>query len=303
VTDPAAGQRTTIFREGGLIAVFVITLVYVGVVFLAPGSPVQVALGFVELLFAPGYAIGAIAFIRKPLLPPAAEFSVSVGLSVVFNVLIGLLLELFGLGLAVVWLVIADTAVVWVGLVVKLVWEDAPGVVAVTGAIRRELRLPGIRPSYRKAVYALLVASLVAFAGVVYISIAQPSTSPSTSIAIYGPAGTTGSIPYNLTVGEVGLVVVSISDGYSGGPIVLVLTEVDLDESTNLTAVPWTMPLTLSPGTTSSLPLSLGYGGQTTQTVTFQFPQPDGYALTFSLQTTGGALLKGATVGVVVSTI
>jgi uncharacterized membrane protein len=302
VTDPPTGQRTTIFRESGLIVVFLITLVYDGVVFLAPGSAVQVPLGFVELLFAPGYALGAIAFIRKPLLPPAAEFSITVGLSVIFNVLVGLLLALFSLGLAVVWLVVADTAVVWIGLIVKVVWEEAPGVTGVSDAIRRELRLPGVRPSYRNAVYALLVASLVAFAGVVYLSTAQPSTAPSTSLAIYGPTGTTASLPKQLTVGEVGLVVLSISDGYSTGPIVLVVTAVDLNKTTSVTPVPWTLPLTLTPGATSSLPLGLGYGGQTSETVTFEFPQQDDYALTFTLEAAGGALLQEATLSLVVST-
>lgn len=306
--DPPAEAPSTIFLEGGLAIVFAITLAYAGVVFLAPGNPVQVPLGFVELLFAPGYALGAILFVRKPLLPPTAEASVSVGLSVMFNVLTGLVLVSFGLGLAVVWLAIADIAVVWVGLVVKVAWGRARGVTGVSQALSRELRLPGVGPAYRKAVYALLIASLLAFVGVVYLSVIQPPTAASTSLAIYGPSGTTSSVPKNLTTGEVGSVVLSIGDGYSGGPIVLVVNATFVGSSpSNLTPVPWALPLVISPQTTSSLPLSLSYAQQSTMTITFEFTQPSPsatqpYALTFSLQTSGGTVLQGVTLGVNVFT-
>jgi uncharacterized membrane protein len=298
VTEPTAGQRTTIFREGGLIVVFLITLVYVGVVLLTPGSPVQVPLGIVELLFAPGYALAAIMFVRRPLVPPAAEFSISVGLSVVFNVLVGLILALTGVGLAVIWLVIADTAVVWLGLIVKVVWRESPQATGVLAAVQRELRLPSVRPSYRKGVYALLMATLVAFGGIVYLSLAQPSAPTPTSLALYGPDGTGATIPHSLSIGEVGSVVVSIGDGYSNGPITLAVTAELVGNSTTVTAVRWTMPLILQPGNTSSLPLALSYGGQTTVNVTFEFLKPGDYALTFSLEVVGGTSLRTATLGV-----
>lgn len=302
MTDPPSGLRTTIFRDRGLIVVFLITMTYVGIVFLTPGSPVRIPLGVVELLFAPGYALGTILFLRRPLLPPLAEFSVAVGLSVVFNVLVGLLLSLFGLGLAVDWLVIADTVVVWAGVMVRVIGESEPGVTGVSGPIRRQFRLPGVRASYRMPVYTLLVASVVAFAGVVYVSVAQPPTPATTSLALYGPDGTASSLPANLSVGVVGLVVLTVADGSVNGPIVLTLTTTLLGSSTNLTTVPWTQPLNLTSGTTSSLPLTIGTGQQISLTLTFQFLQPGDYAVTFSLEGTGGALLQSAILGVMVGT-
>ena len=301
MVDPPSGHRTTIFRENGLIAVFAITLAYVAVVFLVPGSPVRVPLGLVELLFAPGYALGAILFVRRPLLPPAAEFSVSVGLSVVFNVLVGLLLATIGTGLAIVWLVAADTVVVWLGLVVMVVWGDAPGVTGVPAAIRRELRLPGVRPSYRKAAYALIVATLVAFGGVVYLGIAQPPTAASTYLALSGWGGTSATLPNNLTVGEVASVVLNIGDGYSSGPIEVVATATILGQNSTIShPEPWNLPLAFSPGNTSSMPLALGYGEQTTLNVTFYFTQVAHFVLTFSLEAVGGASLQAVPLSVVV---
>lgn len=306
MSDPAPRYGATIFRESGLIVAFLVTLVDVGVVVLAPGSLFRIPLGVFELLFAPGYALGAILFVRRPLLPTPAEFSVAVGLSVVFNVLVGLLLALYGGGLSAAWLAAGDAAVVSVGLVVKVASTDDPAVAGVGAAVARELRLPGIRPSYRPVVYALLVATLVAFGGVVYLGVAQPPAAVPTSLALFGPDGTTATLPTNLTVGEVGLVGVSIVDGDSNGSILLAVSAALANyTTTTFTPVPWSMPLALARNTTSDLSLSIGYGGSTSLNVTFEFSQPsppgDYYALTFSVQGVGGALLQKATLGLSVN--
>ncbi|MGI0129428.1 MAG: DUF1616 domain-containing protein [Thermoplasmata archaeon] len=304
MSDPAPEHRSTIYREDGLILLFLLTLIYVGVVILTPGSRVRVPLGLVELLFAPGYALGAILFFRRPLLPVAAEFSVSVGLSVVFNVLVGLLLALVGAGVTIDLLTVADAIPVAVGLIVKVVVSSDRTVTGVGGAVARELRLPGVRPAYRPVIYVLLVAALVAFGGVVYLSVAQPPSAPGTSLALYGPDGTTATLPASLTVGEVGLVVVSISNGASNGSISLVVSAVLVGQNgSTLTPVSWAMPLALAPNTTSSLALtSLGYGQSNSQSVTFQFSQPGAYGLSFALRAAGGGPLRGATLSVTVAT-
>lgn len=304
VSDPSLGPRTTIFRETGLVVVFVITLAYVGVVFLTPGSPVRVLLGFVELVFAPGYALGAVLFVRKPLVPVAAEFAIAVGLSVIFNVLVGLLLTLTGAGLAVSWLVIADTAAVSLGLIVKAVAGDLRGGSGISAAIRRELRLPGVRPEYRGAAYALLVACLLAFAGVVYLGVIHPAAAAPTSLALYGPGGTSASLPSQLVVGQVGAVVLAIGDGYSNGSISLAVTAIAQGENISnvtLTPVPWTVPLSLSNATTSSLPLALAYDQHTTLDLTFEFTDTGTFTLVFTLEAGGGALLQGATLSLLVA--
>jgi uncharacterized membrane protein len=302
VSEPGPGDRRTIFQPSGLIAVFLITLVDVGVVIFAPGSLLRVPLGAFELLFAPGYALGAILFVRRPLLPSVAEFSVAVGLSVVFNVLVGLVLVLEGAGVAVTWLTTGDVAAVAAGLIVKVAATETPGGSGVGAAVVRELRLPGVRPSYRRVVYALLVATLVAFGGVIYLSVAQPSAGTSTSFAVYGPDGTTATLPRSLAVGEVGLVGLSVVDGYSAGSLSLVVsaTLVGLN-TTALTTVPWSMPLPLARNATSSLPLSLGYGGSTQMNVTFEFSQPGDYALAFFVQAAGGVLVQGVTLSLSVA--
>jgi uncharacterized membrane protein len=303
VSIPSPAPRPTIFRESGLIVLFLLTLIYLGIVVIAPNSPARVPFGLIELLFAPGYALGSILFFRRPLLPPAAEFSVSVGLSVVFNVLVGFLLVLNGPGVTSYWLPVADAIAVTLGLMIKVVLEDDLAVTGMAAAIRRELRLPGIRPSYRPAVYAVLLAMLVAFAGVVFLSVNQPSVAPQSSIALYGSDGTTGTLPTNLTVGEVGLVVVDVANGASNGPITLKLTAVIVNQtSSNLTQLAWTTPLSLAANTTASEPLSVGYGQSTTLDVAFDFTRQGNYALTFSLQEAGGASLQAATLGVVVGT-
>jgi hypothetical protein len=303
VSIPSPAPRPTIFRESGLIVLFLLTLIYLGIVVIAPNSPARVPFGLIELLFAPGYALGSILFFRRPLLPPAAEFSVSVGLSVVFNVLVGLILVLNGPGVTSSWLPVADGIVVTLGLAVKVMLEDDPAVMGMGATIRRELRLPGIRPSYRPAVYAVLLAMLVALAGVIYLSVAQPSTAPQTSLALNGSDGTTGTLPTNLSTGEVGLVVVSVADGAPNGPIGLTVTALFANQSSsNLTPLAWNLPLMLAAGNTTSESLSVEYGQSTTIDVTFEFSDPGAYALTFSLQTTGGESLRAASLGVLVHT-
>lgn len=295
--------RPTIFREGGLIAVFLATLVYVGIVFLTPGSPVRVPFGYLELVFAPGYALGAVLFLRRPLIPPVAEFAVAVGLSVVFNVLIGLALALLGAGLAINWFLLAEIVVAALALAAKLLVGPSARVTGVGSALRREFRLPGVLPRYRRAVYVLFLASVVAIAAVVYLSVVQPSTPASTSLALSGPGGTVASLPTSLRVGEVGLVVVYVANGHSGAPIELVVTALFQGESptSNLTAVPWSMPLTLSNGTVSSLPLGVGYGQTTTLNVTFAFGETGAFALDFDLEASGGSLLPPASLDLAVT--
>lgn len=301
MSTPPAEPPVTIYREIGLVAVFLLTAAYVAIVFVAPGSPVQVPFGALELLFAPGYAIGAIVFVRRPLLPPAAEFAVSVGLSVVFNVLVGLILALLGIGLAISYLVLADAAVVLLGLFVNAAWGNAPGSRGIGPMVRRELRLPAVRPSYRPAVYALLIATVVAFGGVLYAGLSQPSAPPTSSLALTGSTGTTSSVPTNLSVAEVGLVYVEVHDGYSAGPVQLTAAAAQVGKVANTTSVAWAMPLSFYPGTTSSLPLDVSYGGSVTVTVTFEFPQPGNFTLTFAFEpSSGGAPILSTGVGVVV---
>ena len=294
--------RQTIFRDGGLVALFVVTLAYLGVVFLLPGNPAQLPLGVLELFFAPGYALGAILFVRRPLLPLPAEFGVAVGLSIVFNGLVGLALVVSGQGLPVTWLAAADASAVSLGAVVHALWGDSPFATDAWGAVRRELRLPGLRPSYRKPVGGILVAIVVAFAGVIYLGTTQPTPSTPSSLGLYGSSGTTASLPTNLTVGQVGLVELAVTDGYSSGPVQLQVTAMPWNRSTNLTTEPWVQPLSLRPGSSSTLPLSLAYRDQTTLSVTFEFLEPNHYALAFSLRTMGDTVLVQATLGVAVGT-
>lgn len=295
--------RPTIFRESGLIVVFLATLVYVGLVFLTPGSPVRVPFGYLELVFAPGYALGALLFLRKPQIPPAAEFAVAVGLSVVYNVLLGLALALLGVGLAIDWFLLAEIVVVAFALAAKLLAGPSPGVAGVGSALRREFRLPGVRPQYRRAVYVLFLATVVAIVAVVYLSVIQPPSSPSTSLALSGPGGTAASLPTTLRVGEVGLAVVFVANGHSGTPIELVVTALFQGESptSNLTSVPWSLPLTLANGTVSSLPLGVAYGQTATLNVTFAFGETGAFSLGFDLEASGGSLLPPASLDLAVT--
>ncbi len=301
MSTPATVASPTIFRESGLVVVFGLTVLYVAVVLLAPGSVLQIPLGVLELLFAPGYAIAAMVFVRRPLLPPAAEFSVSVGLSVVFNVLIGLLLVLFGAGVEINYLALADVAATLAGLAVYAARGTSPGTHSLSSAIRRELALPSVRPSLRPAVYALLIATLVAFSAVVYVGVSQTSSPPPTSLALLGPTGTTSSVPTALVVGQVGLVMVQVQDGYSPGALGLTAAAALVGVVPHNTSTPWSLPLTLYPGTTSTLALTVTYGGETTVNVTFEFPQPGNYTLTFSLgPMAGGPPLLGTGMGLTV---
>lgn len=295
--------RPTIFRESGLIVVFLATLVYVGIVFLTPGSPVRVPFGYFELVFAPGYALGALLFLRRPQIPPVAEFAVAVGLSVVYNVLVGLTLALLGVGLLIDWFLLAEIVVVALALAAKLLAGPSAGVTGAGSLLRREFRLPGVRPEYRRAVYVLFLATVVAIVAVVYLSVIQPPTSPSTSLALSGPGGTAASLPTSLRVGEVGLAVVFVANGHSGAPIELVVTALFQGESptSNLTAVPWSLPLTLANGTVSSLPLGLAYGQTTTLNVTFAFGETGAFSLGFDLEASGGSLLPPASLNLAVT--
>jgi len=294
------------YRRTYLFILTVLTGVYAVVAVVFPTPWVEVPLGLLTLLFVPGYALGALTFGAQPRWPWSLTFALTVGLSVAFNVAVGLVLLEFNLGLPapvfafVALILLMGATLAWVAK------QPAESGSRFTAVVAEELRLPGHSSAQRAVGYALVVGIVLVLVLIIYFASIFPAPTPNLSLALVGPGGTVNNLTRNGTIGNL-----------SSGPtyIIDVLVNDSTAQTLNLTlnaspngnataftkGPPLTSLLDLAGPTTSSVRLVIGANGTAFQKVHFFFtaPVPVGTAvihwvLTFVLSGAGGKALRSA---------
>jgi len=171
------------------IAVYCLAVEFQDVVWLT------VPLGLLTLLFAPGYGIVAIGAGERKRWPWYFTLVVVVGLSVAFNVAIGLLLLLGNYGLLPLVLAISSLIVIFLGAVAQFARASPSSDDRFATMVRSELSLKGFSAGQRAAAYTLLIALMLVLAGLTYIASVNPREKSDVSLGISGSQGSVASLP------------------------------------------------------------------------------------------------------------
>ena len=284
------------FRRNFLWVLAILAFAYGFVAVLVPIPAIELPLGLLTLLLTPGYALGALALGPTPRWPWTLMFAMTVGLSVAFSVGEGLVLLAFHLGLPA-----AVFAIVSLGLVVIALatFPSATAESAAEGGFRNylagELRLPGHSPTQRVVAAALLLAIVVVFAGIIYLSVVTPQQHLGIQMGIVGPNGLTDDLPSSGVPGANLTVDVTIQNNAT--PQVLDLVVFSMTENTtpsSYTTIPWKALLQLGANTTSTDSVPLGAKAAQTVKVVFTFQVSGTYVLLFHLETQGATILQSS---------
>ena len=302
----ASPPEARFYSYGYLAATAALMAVYALVSFFAPHSIIEIPLGLFALLFAPGYALAALLFARQPGLTWIVNLLIVVGLSVVFNVLVGIALLRVGPGLSTWSGALSDLGAALFGLIVFTVREAAdtqagppPAVTQdLAGplrALRQRLRLVGYSPGQRAAAVTLLALIVVVLGVIVYVAVAQPHEDLAVSFAMYGPAGTVDSLPSSGTNSSVLGVMLTVSNnGTAQGFQILVVSETVAFPHAPLTTIPWSQPLPLGRATESLLAFTLGGGKNTSMPISFELTSAGNSTMSFTLYTVSFTLESAA---------
>jgi hypothetical protein len=284
------------FRRSYLLVLTFLVAIYAVVVVVAPTPWVEVPLGLLVLLIAPGYAIGALAFGAKPRWPWSLTFPIVVGLSVAFNVALGLILLEFDLGLP-------PSAFGFVALLLlmlaSLAWIANHPVETgsrFTSYLSDELGLPGLRPAQRAVGYALLLGIVLTLVLIVFIASMFPTPPSQITFGISGPGGPTTTIPSYGNISQNFSLAILIANNATAQQLTLkVLSSDSVTTPTNLTTVAWSpQPVALGPASLTSEPVDLNASQSLTVPFAFSFAHRDTYYLTFDLDDSTGHLLRTA---------
>jgi Protein of unknown function (DUF1616) len=290
----SAGSESRFYDPRVLIVVALVLAAYI-VLTVLPWTPVTAVLGAVVLLLAPGYGVGALLFRgARRFVPPAANLALVVGLSVVYNGLVGILLLLVGPGLSALPLALAALPPVVLGAVAHS-WRGAPTTwTSLPQQLAAPFRLPGFSSGQRRLIGVLLVGSVVAFGAIAYEATVVPPAGPSLSLAVTGPDGTTSTLPSSGTTNHTFAVLLTLGSTteVSSAELTVGVSLLGSPPATNAT-VPWSMPLVLGAGVTSSENLTLGAGATISVAVSYTFPHAGSYTVTFTLHDRSG--LRSAT--------
>jgi uncharacterized membrane protein len=283
------------FRLSYLYVLAGLETVYLFVAALAPRPWVELPLGLLTLLLAPGYAIGALALGPRNRLPRSLTFALVVGWSVAVNVGVGILLLALHEGLPP--LVLAGVAFFLVGTAAAY-WSyqalQARGARAVSEATQR-LQLKGYRPAQRLVAYVLLLLIAVVFVVILYLASVFPNPAPGLIFSITGYGGTSANLPPRGAVNATLTIWVIIQNGPSAQNYTLVLLSLAQGTApTSYRSISWAIPLTLGNATSASDPVPLRASQSATVYVEFEFPTPGSYLLQFLLEAPGGTVVRSA---------
>jgi len=287
------------FRRSILLVVLVLALIYVAVTFLIPTYILELPLGLVVLLFAPGYAIGALVLGPRPRFPWSLTLPLVVGLSVGVNVALGLLLLAAGWGLPATVFAIVSFVLVFSAF---FFWPASAGPGAPSRFrpyLRNELSLPGHTPPQKALAYGLLVAIVFVLIAIIYFASVTPSETPQVTLGITGAGGTNLNLPPYGTTGQNLSIWVLIGNNGTYQSLTLVV-ESTLNNTTAIpyTTVNWTspsVPLPLGNYVKSSDSVLLSPGESVTLKVHFTFAKIGGYLLYFVLEDSSGTMLHEST--------
>ena len=298
-----------------LTAIYCVATIFPGTVWLT------VPLGLLTLLVTPGYGLVAIAVGERPQWPWYFTTVVVVGLSVAFNVLIGLLLVHGDYGLLPLVLAISSLFVLFLGGVAQFARADSTADARFVTMVRSELGLAGFTAAQRTAAYALLVAIVLVLAGLTYIASVNPREKSDVSLGITGPDGSSTTLPIGFpTMAPTTLVITVGNDNSAQAWILRISTNATLAGNPGVNgtvpppfipppvanrSVPWTSPLYLANGIdsetalgvlTSNEVITLNVTVQFNATVTNETRSFTDYTVTFQLiPAAGGAPARVAT--------
>ena len=282
-------EKAAVFEPGALAGATAVTLLFT----FAAELKVEwalVPLGIGVLFFAPGYAVAALLFGKRPLPTLAANFALVVGFSVLTNAVFGTLLLYFAVAPLSPLIGLCDAVVCVLGTVVQYGRPTVRGA-PWSGRLRSYFELPGFSNGQKAAAFALLAAILVTFGAIGYLAAAQPGQAPDLSMTVVGPDGTTSTIPTTGLVNATYTVIVEVQNGATAQSFTLTLNATLVGaNTTNRTAVPWSMPLPLAANVTSAVALSLAGKASESISVEFEFSTPGDYAISFALSSPTNAL-------------
>lgn len=293
---PPSASPPVFFRRNYLWVLAILAFAYGFVAVLVPIPAIELPLGLLTLLLIPGYALGALALGPTPRWPWTLMLAITVGLSVAFSVGEGLVLLAFHLGLPA-----AVFAIVSLGLVVIALatFPSATTQSAADGGFQNylagELRLPGHSPTQRVVAAALLLAIIVVFAGIVYLSTVTPNQHPGIQMGIVGPDGLTNDLPSSGSPGANLTVYVTVGNNATQETLNLIVVSTANDTTpSSYTTIGWKLPLVLGANTTTKPDtVSLSPKSTSSVKVEFTFETSGIYVLLFQLQ--GYTYQPGAT--------
>jgi hypothetical protein len=312
VTETTPSSVTPLpIRISVLLLLTLLTAVYcVAIIF--PGTVwITVPLGLLTLLFTPGYGLVAIGVGERARWPWYLTFIVVVGLSVAFNVAIGILLAQGHYGLLPLVLAVSSLFILFLGGVAQFTRYPVASDDRFMSQVRSELGLPGFSPGQRMAGYALLLAIVLVIAGLAYFASVDPRQKSDVSFGITGPQGSSESLPIDLSTMVPTTLVVSVGNNATAQSWLLRLATVATREGNSTgpggtvntpgtvanVTVPWGSPVYLGNGVVSATTLGLLKPNQMiTFDVSLQFNATilnltrsfTDYTVTFELLPSGG---------------
>ncbi len=195
-----------------LLVLAVLTAIYCVAIVLGSILWLTVPLGLLTLFFTPGYGLVAIGVGERRRWPWYLTAVVVVGLSVGFNIAIGLLLLVGHYGLLPLLLAISALVLLFLGAVAQFSRSGEATDHGFVSMVRSDLGLRGYTPAQRGAAYALIVAILIVIAGMAYIASVNPREKSDVSFGITGPQGTIVGLPIALNTKVAATFVVNVGN-------------------------------------------------------------------------------------------
>ncbi|HEV2165598.1 MAG TPA: DUF1616 domain-containing protein [Thermoplasmata archaeon] len=289
---PATEAAREFFRSGYLLASALTLLVYLGVLAIAPTPLLEAPLGLYLLLFAPGYALASLLFPGRISLPWPVYFAFSAGLSVSFNILLGLVPLARHAGLPPALFASAAFLVSLVALAVRL-QSEGHGVDRLRKTASGALGMSGFSRGQRGGAYGLLAATAIVLAVIVFLAASHPNVHPGIALALTGPDGTVAALPAGGPIGGVLSVWVTITNNATAQQLVLEVQSLNLSTvQTQFHVVPWTLPLRLANATQSSDAFNLQPDQTYTLNLTFQYSYGGTYSVSVYLADATGTTLR-----------
>ena len=197
-----------------IINILMLALVLIILVFPVPW--LRTILGFLFITFFPGYVLVALLFPKKDSLSATARIALSLGLSIVVAVFIGLMLDFtpWGIGLYSLLLSVSLFILLASGFAWHIREKIGPGerfgvdFTLFSDGLRLTLRTAGKK--YRGLVVILLCAILGGSVALGFAMAKPVPKQPFTEFYILGLEGKAGNYPQELAPGEEGKVIVGI---------------------------------------------------------------------------------------------
>jgi uncharacterized membrane protein len=301
-TSPATSPPAPYFQLSYLYALTGIQTLYLLVSVLAPRSLLELPLGLVSLFLTPGYAIGALVLGPKTQLSRVLTFALVVGWSVAVNVVVGVILLYFHLGLPP--LLLGGSAFALIGAATA-VWSYRSARSPERGLfadLSQRLQLTGYRPAQRAAAYTLFGAIVIVVVALVYLATVVPNAAPGLSFSITGYGGTSANLPPQGTVGSNLAIWVIIQNNATAQSFTLdVRSMIQGTSPGSYQSIPWAIPLMMGNNTSATDSLSFTPSQSTTVPVEFQYSHAGHYLIEFLLKNNDGTVVRSTDWAIVIT--